>query len=103
MNNSSLVTHVIIPPVQDCSDDEDCDFGLVCYKRSPGQHDVPGCTGNADLIGDGNANFCITPPTLDTLVMMGDGSESRSSSAFPLQECQGDCDSGKFELTFAFR
>jgi hypothetical protein len=84
---------------KDCDDDDDCDFGLVCFKRSFGQQDVPGCSGNADTVGDSDEDFCIKPPTSDTLVLMGDASETRSDSAFPLGECQGDCDSGKLELT----
>jgi hypothetical protein len=49
-------------------------------------------------MGDGNENFCMKPLTANTLVLMGDDDEPRSFSAFPLGECQGDCDSGKLAL-----
>jgi hypothetical protein len=37
----------------------------------------------------------VAPP-VPSLVVVGD--EGIPSSAFPLQRCQGDCDSGKFYL-----
>jgi hypothetical protein len=48
---------------------------------------VPGCTGNANLIGDFDDDFCIPPPTPNTLVIVGD--EQLPASAFPMDACQG--------------
>ena len=75
---------------KDCDDDSDCSLGLICFQRDQGTTDVPGCLGNADQVGDGFDDFCIKPQTDDTLVIAGD--EGFPTSAFPLQRCQGDCD-----------
>jgi hypothetical protein len=84
---------------KDCDGDGDCDYGLVCYQRSFGQQDVPGCSGNADTAGaDCDDDFCIKPLTSDTLILMGNDDDP--ASAFPLGECQGDCDSGKLQFTY---
>ncbi|KAL3935708.1 MAG: hypothetical protein SGBAC_008823 [Bacillariaceae sp.] len=74
----------------DCDDDSDCKFGLICFFRDVGTVSVPGCQGNADETGDGFDDFCIKPPTANTLVLVGD--EDLPASAFPLGKCQGDCD-----------
>mmetsp|Transcript_20978 Transcript_20978/g.51558 ORF Transcript_20978/g.51558 Transcript_20978/m.51558 type:complete len:269 (+) Transcript_20978:914-1720(+) len=72
-----------------CDFDIQCQQGLTCYKRSRGQRNVPGCIGNADEIGNGDFNFCVTPPS-NQLVLLG---ISRTpSSAYPLRRCAGDCD-----------
>jgi hypothetical protein len=66
----------------DCDSDFECDEGLICYSRSKGSPSVPGCSGNADEIGDGNEDFCIFP----VVQMAGDGKDG-------LSVCQADCDS----------
>jgi hypothetical protein len=71
---------------------------LVCFFREAGTPDVPGCDGNADLINQGDDDFCIRPPTPNTLVVRGDDTNDGiqfPAGAFPLGECEGDCDSGK--------
>ncbi len=74
-----------------CDFDIQCKEGLVCYKRSRGQKNVPGCVGDADQIGTGDYNFCVEPPS-NQLVLLG---VNRSpSSAYPLRRCAGDCDNG---------
>ena len=82
---------------QDCDQDHDCNFGLVCFKKKKATQNVPGCSGNAgfrDVVGKG---FCVEPAKANILVLVGDNDQPSSLSAFPLQECQGDCDSGKLE------
>lgn len=48
---------------------------------------VPGCKGDANFLGFGDDDFCIPPPTPDTLVIVGD--EAVPASAFPMGACQG--------------
>lgn len=71
----------------DCDFDSDCDFGLICFDRDLGVETVPGCIGNPTFIGNGDDDFCILPPTPDTLVITGD--EAVPPSAFPMGKCQG--------------
>jgi hypothetical protein len=86
--NSTLVSLSF----QDCDTDKDCEYGLVCFQRELGESDVPGCVGDASLVNDGDDDFCIEPPA-DTLVLVGD--DGFPESAYPMGECQGDCDGGK--------
>lgn len=72
---------------QDCDGDTDCNFGLICFQRSLGEKAVPGCSGDADFVGDGFDDFCIQPADLFTLVVIGD--EGIPATAFPLGQCQG--------------
>lgn len=91
---------------KDCDSDADCEIGLVCFFRDQGTQDVPGCIGNADLIGNGDDDFCIRPPTPDTLVIRGDDDENDvkfPDGAFPLGSCEGDCDAGKDAESMVFR
>lgn len=74
----------------DCDNDEDCNFGLICLQRNLGTKDVAGCFGDPDVIGNGSLDFCIQPQDSSTLVIVGD--EGIPASAFPLDQCQGDCD-----------
>jgi hypothetical protein len=65
-------------------------YGLVCWQRV--ENDEPlvatGCTGTP-LPG---RDYCITPPP-GTLVVMGDANNDPTTmSAYPLANCQGDCD-----------
>lgn len=57
---------------------------------------MPGCVGNATVVNDGNDDFCIEPPTANTLVIMGD--DDSPESAYPFGECQGECDGGKQQV-----
>jgi hypothetical protein len=84
--------------ILDCDSDADCQLGLVCFFREAGTSDVPGCIGNANLINQGDDDFCILPPSPNTLVIRGDDTDDGTkfpAGAFPLGECEGDCDSGK--------
>ncbi|CAJ1964753.1 unnamed protein product [Cylindrotheca closterium] len=76
----------------DCNADTDCAFGLVCQQRNRGTSSISGCSGNADLIGTGNENYCV-PPSGNRLVIVGDDINGVQTPAgvFPLQRCQGDC------------
>lgn len=85
---STLLTNVCSS--KDCDYDSDCYFGLVCGKRSLNDTYVPGCAGNATEIGDGTHDFCIKPPTANTLVIVADYDESDGGS-WPLGECEADC------------
>jgi len=78
----------------DCNADTDCAFGLVCQQRNRGQSSVPGCSGNADLLGNGDEDYCVFPSG-NQLVIMGDDINGiqTPASAFPLGRCQGDCNS----------
>ena len=70
---------------------------MVCFQRD-GNEAVPGCTG----LGEAGKDYCYyaspvpnpTPSPVEQpsneLVIMGDNGSP--SSAFPLGECQGDCD-----------
>jgi len=73
----------------DCDSDGDCDYDLVCFQRDSGP-DVPGCNGNADELGGGDEDYCVPPPTDDTLVIVGDDGDGWST--FPMLACMGDCD-----------
>jgi hypothetical protein len=66
----------------DCDSDFECADGLICYTRSKGSPSVPGCSGNADEIGDASEDFCIFPE----VQLAGDGNDA-------LSVCQADCDS----------
>mmetsp|Transcript_38218 Transcript_38218/g.92479 ORF Transcript_38218/g.92479 Transcript_38218/m.92479 type:complete len:761 (+) Transcript_38218:208-2490(+) len=69
----------------DCDSDAQCQEGLICHVRSKGSQQVPGCSGNADLIGDSGEDFCILPP----LEIVG------NNNVTDLAICQADCDSNK--------
>lgn len=68
----------------DCDSDAQCQEGLICHVRDAGSTEVPGCSGNADLIGDAGEDFCILPP----LQIHGNDNNITGLSA-----CQADCDS----------
>lgn len=67
----------------DCDSDRQCQEGLICLVRDEGSQTVPGCSGNADLIGDAGEDFCVLPP----LQIHG------NNNITGLSACQGDCDS----------
>ncbi|KAL3929138.1 MAG: hypothetical protein SGBAC_012342, partial [Bacillariaceae sp.] len=46
----------------DCDSDAQCQEGLICHVRSEGSPLVPGCSGNANMVGDAGEDFCILPP-----------------------------------------
>ena len=57
---------------------------MICFKRD-GLTPIPGCSGTGTLDDD----YCVIRlPNM--LVIVGDN--DNPSSAFPLQECEGDCD-----------
>jgi hypothetical protein len=70
----------------DCDKDIQCERGLVCFQRGKKKKKVRGCSG---VPTDSN-DYCVKPRE-NELVLMGDN--GRPSNAFPLQACQGDCDS----------
>jgi len=85
----------------DCDSDEDCEDGLTCFQRGPGDP-IPGCT---DAPSHG-ADFCIDTTSSSTTSEKvrnsrnSNGDDVRASivgndddSWFPLGLCQGDCDS----------
>jgi hypothetical protein len=61
-------------------------WGLNCYQREGTDDLVPGCSGTGFNVKD----YCYEPPT-GVLVLMGDNGDPAAN--FPLQPCQGDCDS----------
>jgi hypothetical protein len=60
-------------------------WGLNCFDRS-GIESVPGCSGD----GVSGKDYCYLPPAGE-LVLVGNNNDP--ATAFPLQECQADCDS----------
>lgn len=70
----------------DCDSDSDCGAGLYCYQRGSNSVFVPGCDGTPS----GSKDYCIdvNPPLFVEIV----GDNGSPPSAFPLGECQGDCD-----------
>lgn len=76
----------------DCDDAEDCAEGLVCLLRDTGDFtSIPGCSGTAEDTGAGDSiDYCVAP-RWDMLDIVGNN--GYPASAWPLQECQGDCDS----------
>lgn len=74
----------------DCDEDTDCQNGLVCFQRGFEPRAVPGCSGDAFQIGNGDDDFCIQASS-NTLNFRGDNGQP--ANAFPLGNCQGDCDS----------
>ena len=63
-----------------------CGFqiSLACFERS-GIQSIPGCSGE----GISGKDYCYAPPTGELVRM---GKNKSPASAFPLNECQGDCD-----------
>ena len=61
---------------------------MICFQRNDGYLNgrVPGCSGTAE----GKTDYCVVP-TDDMLQYVGNNNRPRE--AFPLEECQGDCDS----------
>ncbi|KAL7543207.1 hypothetical protein ACHAXR_012486, partial [Thalassiosira sp. AJA248-18] len=88
VGNGGLPTEVF--PLQlcqgDCDNDGECDTdaGLKCYQRSANEP-VYGCDGTDATSTD----FCFDP----TGYLWKFGNNGLPAEYFPLQECQGDCDS----------
>lgn len=81
----------------DCDYDSDCGFGLVCFRRGLGDPGgIPGCDGDAMTFGTGGEDYCISPPTENTLVIVYDFEDDIGT--YPVGRCQGDCDTGKYLL-----
>lgn len=74
----------------DCDIDADCAVGLYCYQRSSNSGFVPGCEGSTD----GDNDYCISTikPISSSVYLSDVGDNGVPGDAFPLQECQGDCD-----------
>ena len=66
--------------------------GLVCLLRDAGTFlDIPGCSGVAEDTAAGDSiDYCVKP-RWDFLEIVGNNKVP--PEAWPLQECQGDCDS----------
>jgi beta-lactamase superfamily II metal-dependent hydrolase len=73
----------------DCDRDSDCDGtkGLECYERT-GTEPVPGCAGR----GISGKDYCYTAASSGDRATAYIGNNGSPGSAFPLGECQGDCD-----------
>ena len=85
-NDADVTKHVLGECMGDCDRDNHCQYGLVCYQRGSSDLEVPGCNG----LPEGSTDYCVQPTT-NQLVLMGDNGSP--STAFPLGQCQGDCDS----------
>jgi len=73
----------------DCDNDDECQDGLICMQRS-GDEPVPGCSG-----GTTGWDYCYNPiiPPDNTLPVLTDaGNDRKPPEAFPLGNCEGDCD-----------
>ena len=73
----------------DCDTDADCAHGLVCFERSANE-EVPG---DCEFGGTGIAmeDYCIKPYLGDNQLLIY-GLHGEPAENYPLQECQGDCD-----------
>ena len=74
----------------DCDNDSECQPGLVCMQRSNYEF-VPGCNNDT---GDKRTDYCYVPAPLDPNlpVVTHVGDNGLPAEAFPLANCQGDCD-----------
>ena len=77
----------------DCDSDNDCEGEFVCFQRDAGDP-VPGCyVGNGDSLNN-HYDYCVRPQTyVSSNQLAFKGNNGSPSSAFPLEQCQGDCDS----------
>lgn len=72
----------------DCDSDSQCEGNLRCFQRNQGDPGPPGCTGMAV----GATDYCYeVVVNVGDLVLAGDNGDP--AFAFPLEHCQGDCDS----------
>ena len=85
-NGEDVTKHVLGECMGDCDRDYDCQYGLVCYQRSSSDLEVPGCNG----MPEDSTDYCVQPATNQLVLMGNNGSPS---TAFPLGQCEGDCDS----------
>jgi hypothetical protein len=86
----------------DCDHDTDCQSGLKCFQRDPGNSsNVPGCQGDVDVKStndycfdpsDGHASGDKVPTTSSGSLLALVGNNGSPSKVFPLSKCQGDCD-----------
>jgi hypothetical protein len=96
----------------DCDYDSDCEGDMICFQRSSGDLEVPGCVwgkGSWELKKD-DSDYCIQPPTTPTVPTPTAPTPSAPTpsykeiryvgnpcgDAFPqtglCEECTGDCD-----------
>jgi len=79
----------------DCDSDEDCEEGLYCFFKDTDVTSVPGCGGFDDSRTDYCTNKIETTPTFQQpfpmLYVFPENPPHISN--YPLQRCQGDCDS----------
>jgi hypothetical protein len=86
----------------DCDHDTDCQSGLKCFQRDPGNSsNVPGCQGDVDVKStndycfdpsDGHASGDKVHTTSSGSLLALVGNNGSPSKVFPLSKCQGDCD-----------
>jgi hypothetical protein len=75
----------------DCDDDSDCEGDMICFQRSSGDLDVPGCVWgeNSDDIKNDSTDICIKPNTEPGVISY----VGKCDSSSPCGLCKGDCDS----------
>jgi len=69
----------------DCDNDSECQDHLLCFSRD-GTEAIPGCEGQ----GVSGTDYCFHRPANYIWKMGNNGSPAEH---FPLQKCEGDCDS----------
>ncbi|CAB9510281.1 expressed unknown protein [Seminavis robusta] len=69
----------------DCDNDQDCDDGLVCFQRGPGNF-VPGCNGGQDNLS--KSDFCVKKG-LAAAVRNSQGSSSSATISFETNAASG--------------
>jgi len=74
----------------DCDSDSDCQPGLLCFQRN-GKTPVPGCTGE----GQNSKDYCYDPNPPGLPQLKSRGNNGSPGDAFPLGNCEGDCDRDK--------
>jgi len=72
----------------ECDNHADCQEGLKCFKRI-GFEPIPGCSGQGNF-GD---DYCYDPDWETSVDYHYAGNNNSPVEAFPLGECEGDCDS----------
>lgn len=68
--------------------DAQCEAGLRCFQRG-GMEAVPGCSG----AGTKGWDYCLDPTARPDYYVAEVGNNKIPATAWPLEECAGDCDS----------